>query len=118
MRRGARRRRRTVAAYESSHWHRIDASELWLHQAGGSLVLRTAAGGDVVERRLGPDMAGGELLQAVVAPGEWQAAYTNADWALVACVVVPGFEFAGFELAPPEWEPGRIDARSDDKDDA
>ena len=92
--------------HQRSHWHRIDASELWLHQAGGSLRLRIAAGDKVVERRLGPDITAGDLLQAVVAPGEWQAAETEADWVLVACVVTPGFEFSGFELAPAAWAPG------------
>ena len=91
--------------HQRSHWHRIDASELWLYQAGGPLNLRKAVGGHVIERRLGPDLTGGDLLQEVVAPGEWQAAHTDADWALVACVVMPGFEFSKFELAPPEWRP-------------
>ena len=29
----------------------------------------------------------------------------EAGWALVSCVVAPGFDFAGFELAPPGWAP-------------
>ena len=91
--------------HQRSEWHRIDATELWLHQAGGSLRLRTASHGGIVERRLGSDILNGELLQAVVAPGEWQAADTDADWALMACIVVPGFEFSSFELAPPGWRP-------------
>ncbi len=93
--------------HERSHWHRVDATELWLHQGGGALRLRTASNGAVVEHRLGPDLAGGDRLQATVAPGEWQAADTEADWVLAACVVAPAFVFEGFELAPPGWEPGR-----------
>jgi predicted cupin superfamily sugar epimerase len=93
--------------HQRSHWHRVDASELWLYQAGGPLRLRTASDGKIVERRLGPDILAGELLQVLVAPGEWQAADTQAAWALAACVVVPGFEFSKFELAPPDWEPSR-----------
>lgn len=91
---------------QKSHWHRVDAHEIWLHQAGSGLTLRTSDGAAVVEHRLGPDLLGGEILQAVVAPGEWQAAQAGDGWALVACVVAPAFDFAGFELAPPEWEPG------------
>ncbi|GAJ30827.1 cupin domain-containing protein [Acidomonas methanolica] len=90
---------------QRSHWHRIDASEIWLHQGGGRLSLLTWSGGAMTTRYLGADLAGGELPQAVVAPGEWQAAETKADWALVACMVVPGFTFSGFEMAPPGWEP-------------
>jgi predicted cupin superfamily sugar epimerase len=94
---------------QKSHWHRVDASELWLFQAGTAFTLRLADGdaGPVREVRLGADVLAGEAPQQVVAPGEWQAAEASAEgWALVACVVVPGFEFAGFELAPPGWAPG------------
>jgi predicted cupin superfamily sugar epimerase len=63
---------------QRSHWHRIDASEIWLHQAGGTLCLHTWSGGEVITRRLGHDLANGEVLQASVEPGEWQAADTDA----------------------------------------
>ncbi|MDP2012373.1 MAG: cupin domain-containing protein [Phenylobacterium sp.] len=96
-----------LEAGQASHWHRIDATELWLFQAGTALTLKTAAHdtGPISAMRLGP--LAGDAPQAVVAPGEWQAAQASADgWALVACVVVPGFEFAGFELAAAGWAPG------------
>ena len=96
-----------LEAGQASHWHRIDATELWLFQAGAVLTLRTALAdtGPITETRLGP--LAGDAPQHVVAPGEWQAAKASADgWALVACVVVPGFDFAGFELAAPGWAPG------------
>ncbi|MBP9232525.1 MAG: cupin domain-containing protein, partial [Phenylobacterium sp.] len=32
-----------LEAGQSSHWHRIDAAELWLFQAGTALTLKTAA---------------------------------------------------------------------------
>lgn len=98
-----------LEAGQSSHWHRIDATELWLFQAGAALTLKTAARdtGPTTETRLGPDILAGDAPQQVVAPGEWQAAQAGADgWALVACVVVPGFDFAGFDLAAPGWAPG------------
>lgn len=88
-----------------SHWHRIDATELWIFQAGAPLVLMTANAAGVSERRLGAGP--GEALQHVVQPGEWQAAEAGDGWALVACVVVPGFAFSGFELAPQNWRPPR-----------
>ncbi|MBO1324455.1 cupin domain-containing protein [Acetobacter sp. TBRC 12305] len=91
---------------QRSHWHKVDASEIWLHQGGGTLRLHTWSGADVTTRRLGQDLAEGEVLQACVEPGEWQAAETNAAWVLVGCMVAPGFTFAGFEMAPPGWEPG------------
>ncbi|MDO8801720.1 cupin domain-containing protein [Phenylobacterium sp.] len=98
-----------LEAGQTSHWHRIDATELWLFQAGTALTLKTAASdtGPITAVRLGADILAGDAPQGVVAPREWQAAQASADgWALVACVVVPGFEFAGFELAAAGWAPG------------
>ena len=87
---------------ERSHWHRVDASEVWLHHAGDPLLLRI---GDR-EVTLGPDLAAGERPQAVVPAGTWQSAEPVGEWSLVSCVVSPGFEFEHFELAPPGWSPG------------
>lgn len=93
---------------ERSHWHRVDASEMWLHHAGASLTLRVAEADDgaVIEHALGSDLVAGERPQAVVPADAWQAAETTGDWTLVSCIVAPGFEFAGFDLAPPGWSPG------------
>ena len=94
---------------QKSHWHRVDAAELWLFQAGAPLILRTALGDKgeegVVETLLGPDVLAGQAVQRLVQPGEWQAAEAGDSWPLVACVVVPGFEFSGFDIAPPGWAP-------------
>jgi len=37
--------------------------------------------------------------------GVWQAARSLGPWTLVGCTVAPAFQFEGFELAPPGWEP-------------
>lgn len=91
-----------LKAGERSHWHRVDADEIWLWHAGAPLVLSMGAEG---EHRLGPDVLGGELVQAVVPAGCWQAARSTGEWTLVSCTVSPGFRFEGFELAPPGWSP-------------
>ena len=96
-----------LEAQRRSHWHRIDASELWIFQAGTALTLSTADAGRVGSVRLGADVRAGDQPQHVVAPGQWQSAQAGDGWSLVACVVVPGFQFETFELAPPGWEPGR-----------
>jgi predicted cupin superfamily sugar epimerase len=90
-----------LAAGERSHWHRVDAAELWLWQAGAPLSLRIGA--EVL--RLGPDLAGGGVLQGIVPKGVWQAASSEGAWTLCGCVVAPAFRFAGLDLAPPGWEP-------------
>ena len=86
-----------------SHWHTVDADELWLWHAGAPLDLLTApsAAGPIERHRLD-----GLAPQGLVPTGHWQAAETNGGWVLVSCVVVPGFDFAGFALAPPNWIPG------------
>ncbi len=97
-------------AGERSHWHRVDAAELWLWQGGGPLVLSLSSDGARVEREvvIGPDLGAGQAPIGVVPKGWWQAARPAAGrWVLVSCTVSPAFEFAGFELAPPGWEPGR-----------
>lgn len=91
-----------LQAGERSHWHRVDADEIWLWHAGAPLVLSLGvdAAADVT---LGPDVLGGEAVQAVVPAGWWQAARSTGAWTLVSCTVSPGFRFEGFELAPPGW---------------
>lgn len=94
-------------AGERSHWHRIDAAEIWLWHAGGPLTLSIAAdaSGPIRQITLGADVLAGEEPQALVPPGHWQAAAPVAGWVLVSCLVSPGFDFAGFELAPEGWAP-------------
>ncbi|MEO8243823.1 MAG: cupin domain-containing protein [bacterium] len=89
-----------LKAGERSHWHRVDADEIWLFHAGAPLVLAMGVA-EAVEVVLGPDVLGGQLVQAVVPAGHWQAARSTGGWSLVSCTVSPGFQFAGFELAEP-----------------
>lgn len=89
-----------------SHWHRIDATEVWHFYAGAPLRLDTAAeGGPIHSIVLGAGLLAGERPQGVVPPFVWQAAESLGDWTLVGCTVAPAFRFEGFELAPPGWSP-------------
>jgi predicted cupin superfamily sugar epimerase len=94
-----------LARGERSHWHRIDAVEVWHYYAGHALTLQIADDDGSRSVRLGPDLAAGEVPQAVVPAHAWQAAESTGDWTLVGCTVAPGFDFATFELAPKGWEP-------------
>ena len=94
-----------LARGERSHWHRIDGVEAWHYYAGSALVLHIADDGGQRIVRLGPDLAAGEVPQAIVPAQAWQAAESSGDWTLVGCTVAPGFEFAEFELAPKGWAP-------------
>jgi predicted cupin superfamily sugar epimerase len=94
-----------LARHERSHWHRIDAVEVWHYYAGSALVLEIADSDGRRNIRLGADLAAGEVPQAVVPAQAWQAAESSGDWTLVGCTVAPGFDFATFELAPKGWTP-------------
>ena len=95
-------------AGDVSHWHRVDADEIWHHYAGGPLSLTLSPNGhDAESMILGPEIAAGQRPQRLVPAGCWQTATSLGAWTLVGCTVSPGFEFQGFEMAPPDWHPTR-----------
>jgi uncharacterized protein len=96
-----------LARGERSHWHRVDAVEVWHYYAGDALILQIADDNDQRNVKLGADLAAGEAPQAVVPAHAWQAAESTGEWTLVGCTVAPGFEFSKFELAGPGWSPSR-----------
>lgn len=95
-----------LKAGEQSHWHRVDADEIWLFHSGAPLTLRVSEteAGPARSMVLGPDLASGQRPQRIVPAGHWQAAKSNGAWTLVSCTVSPGFQFEGFELAPPDFD--------------
>ena len=79
----------------------------WLWQAGAPLSLSWSEDGvSARNQRLGPNLRSGERPQLVIPPHAWQTAESLGAWTLVSCLVAPGFEFEGFELAPKDWRPG------------
>ena len=94
-----------LARGERSHWHRIDAVEVWHYYAGAPLKLSVVDGASEQIFRLGSDIHAHETPQLTVPARAWQAAESLGVWTLVGCTVAPGFEFAGFELAPKDWTP-------------
>jgi len=95
-----------LKAGEYSHWHRVDAAEIWHWYAGAPLALTVSPNGhDATAYRLGMNLAAGERPQAIVPAHAWQTAESLGPWTLVGCTVAPGFDFAGFEMAPPDWRP-------------
>ena len=95
-----------LKASERSHWHRVDATEIWHFYAGAPLILSIAEteAGPARDTVLGSNLALGEAPQAIVPVDAWQSARTTGDWTLVGCTVSPGFRFEGFELAPPGFD--------------
>jgi predicted cupin superfamily sugar epimerase len=94
-----------LRAGQRSHWHRVDAVEIWHFHAGAPLRLAIADGEAVRTIVLGTDLLAGQRPQGVVQRGQWQSAESLGAWTLVGCTVAPAFQFEGFELAPPDWQP-------------
>lgn len=94
-----------LRAGEISRWHRVDAAEVWHWYAGAPLALSIVDREQKLDVRLGADLTASERPQAAVPAGAWQQAQSLGAWTLVGCTVAPGFEFSGFEMAPPEFNP-------------
>ncbi|MEZ5780022.1 MAG: cupin domain-containing protein [Paracoccaceae bacterium] len=94
-----------LKAGERSHWHRVDAAEIWHYYAGATLIISISekVTGPASDSRLGRALLDGERPQILVPAHHWQAARTTGDWTLVGCTVSPGFRFDGFELAAPDF---------------
>lgn len=94
-----------LRAGERSHWHRVDATEIWLFHAGAPLILSISetAQGPARDHVLGPDLDRG-APQIIVPDLHWQAARSTGAYTLVSCTVSPGFRFDGFELAAPGFD--------------
>ena len=100
-----------LKANERSHGHTVDAVEIWHHYSGDALALDIATpDGHMKTRRVGSDLLGGEEPQVVVPTGHWQRARSLGAWTLVGCTVAPGFQFEGFKIAPPGFDPA-VDLR-------
>lgn len=93
---------------ERSHWHRVDAAEVWHWYGGAPLGLAIAATKRAQAEvfMLGPDLVTGQRPQIVVPARHWQSAESLGAWTLVGCTVAPGFVFERFEMAPKGWHPG------------
>ncbi len=89
-----------------SHWHRVDATEIWFWHAGAPLILSMSETDHGPKREicLGADLMRDQVPQGIVPKDHWQAARTAGDWTLVSCTVSPGFSFDGFTLATPEFD--------------
>ena len=96
-----------LEAGDVSHWHRVDAVEVWHYYAGAPIELSLSDGITLDRHVLGSDLSGGQRPQVVVPRDVWQSAKSLGEWTLVGCTVAPGFQFSGFELAADGWAPGR-----------
>lgn len=94
-----------LEAGERSHWHKVDAVEIWHYYSGAPLSLGKSDGGTAEFLTLGPDLMAGQSPQIIIPRSHWQCAESLGEWTLVGCTVAPGFEFSGFKMAPTDWSP-------------
>jgi predicted cupin superfamily sugar epimerase len=86
---------------EESKWNRVRSDELWFYQHGDGLELTVSADGVEDGPQVVLGRGPGQAVQALVPGGHWQKAVPQKGtegYSLVACVVVPGFDFADFEI--------------------
>lgn len=83
-----------------SNFHRIKSDELWFFHSGSPIVVHSIVDGKHVEFLLGNNLEKGELPQYLVPANTIFGSSVQDDnsFALVSCVVAPGFDFKDFEL--------------------
>ncbi|MCA5014072.1 MULTISPECIES: cupin domain-containing protein [unclassified Enterococcus] len=84
-----------------SHFHRLKSDEVWYYHAGSPLSIHLLyPDGHYEIIRLGNDLEAGEVLQAVVPKNVIFGSTVDTDqaFALVSCMVSPGFDYQDFEL--------------------
>jgi len=83
-----------------SAWHVVASDEIWTHLEGDPIRLWTfdPESGEVATLLLGPLVVEGAEPQRAVPAHLWQAAEPMGEFALGACYVGPGFDFADFRM--------------------
>ena len=93
-----------LRAGECSKLHRIHSDELWFFHAGAPLTVHIfPASGAPSSFTLGLAPDKGQVLQETVRAESWFGASleepNESSFALVSCVVAPGFDFQDFAFA-------------------
>ncbi|MEJ8553387.1 cupin domain-containing protein [Tepidibacter sp. Z1-5] len=90
---------------EVSNFHRLKSDEMWYYQAGSPLTIyMISPEGELTEEKLGLDIENGEKPQVLVRKNYiFGSAMNNHGYALVGCMVSPGFQFEDFELFEREY---------------
>ncbi len=85
-----------------SSMHRLDSDEQWFHIDGSALTIHSInSKGNYTKYHIGKNLDTGEVPYAIVSHGNWFGGTVDdaQSFALVGCVVAPGFDFDDFELA-------------------
>ncbi|MBB6715512.1 cupin domain-containing protein [Clostridium gasigenes] len=85
---------------ELSNFHRLKSDEMWYYHSGSALTIyMISPDGILTTSQLGLDIEKGEVPQVLVPKNYiFGSAMNNEGYALVGCMVSPGFDFKDFEL--------------------
>lgn len=85
---------------EVSNFHRLKSDEMWYYHSGSPLTIyMISPEGELITEQLGLDIEHGEKPQVLVPKNYiFGSAMNHEGYALVGCMVSPGFEFKDFEL--------------------
>ncbi|AVQ44928.1 cupin domain-containing protein [Clostridium botulinum] len=85
---------------EVSNFHRLKSDEMWYYHSGSPLTIyMITPEGELITEQLGLNIEKGEKPQVLVPKNYiFGSAMNNKGYALVGCMVSPGFEFRDFEL--------------------
>ncbi|AUN02363.1 cupin [Clostridium botulinum] len=85
---------------EVSNFHRLKSDEMWYYHSGSPLTIYMITPEvELITEQLGLDIEKGEKPQVLVPKNYiFGSAMNNKGYALVGCMVSPGFEFRDFEL--------------------
>lgn len=82
-----------------SRFHRLSSDEIWFYHAGNPLTVHSISPeGEYTKTDLGLHSEKGERLHHTVTAGTIFGSTVTEGYALVSCVVVPGFDFSDFRL--------------------
>jgi len=91
---------------QQSHWHRLTKNEILHFYKGDPLSVHISDYTEtIITKKLGSDIVNNENIHLVIRAGSWFSMNTEGNYSLIGCTVSPAFEYADFELAPPNWEP-------------
>lgn len=89
-----------LRAGDCSRFHRLKPDEIWYYHAGGAADVHLLTENGTYERwRIGGNPVAGDWPQVIIPHGAWFGATVEVgDYILVGCAVIPGFDFADFEI--------------------
>ena len=93
---------------ETSHWHKINKNELLVFYDGDPLQVLLSK--DKIHTQkiiIGKDINKDHKYHFVVRAETWFSMVPLGKWSLIGCIVTPAFDYKDFELAPPNWFPGK-----------